>query len=150
VTAVNDEPHHIVSAARALLERHGYAVLQPNEKSPVEIVRQSAEPLNAAAPAVEWIDLFRAMLVRGLRTGNASLGGLARQLLVSPRTLQRQLAAHGTSLRAEINLARRQLATRLLQAGASNSMITLRLGYSDTRALRRALRRWRVPDGSPN
>jgi AraC-like DNA-binding protein len=150
VTAVNDDPQHIVSAARALLERYGFAVVQPNEKSHAEIVRESSEPLNAATPVVEWIDLFRATLVRSLQTGNASLGGLARQLLVSPRTLQRLLAAEGTSLRWEINLARRELATKLLQAGASNSVITLRLGYSDARALRRALRRWRAADDSAN
>jgi len=150
VTFVHDDPQHIVGVARAPLERYGFAVLQPNEQSRAEIGRQSSQALRAATLAVEWIDLFRATLVRSLQTGNASLGGLATQLLVSPRTLQRQLAAHHTSLRSEINLARRELATKLLQAGASNSVITLRLGYSDARALRRALRRWRAADDSAN
>jgi AraC-like DNA-binding protein len=94
--------------------------------------------------AVDWISLFRATLVRSLHTGDATLGELAKRHAMSPRTLQRRLAAHDTSLRAEVNRARRDLAASLSESGATNSLIALRLGYSDTRALRRALRRWRT------
>lgn len=133
-------PEHVVSAARALLETHGF-VVTPTDAAFLPHVAEQATP-SAAAP-VGWLELFRATLVRGLQTGGGSLGEIARQLTVSSRTLQRQLAAHGTTFRSETNEARRELAGRLSRVGASNAQIALRLGYSDTRALRRAARRWR-------
>jgi AraC-like DNA-binding protein len=135
---------HVVSAARALLEKHGFAVRRSGAEHTPASGGRAGSPAELDAAAVEWIGLFRATLLRSLQTGEATLGELAKRHAVSPRTLQRQLAAHGTSLRAEVNRARRELAASLSEAGASNSMIALRLGYSDTRALRRALRRWRT------
>jgi AraC-like DNA-binding protein len=135
---------HIVSAARALLEQHGFAVVHSDAEAAPAARAQTDAATDAGAVAADWITLFRATLLASLQTGDATLSELAHRLAVSPRTLQRQLAAHGTSLRAEINTARRDLANRLSQNGATNSLIALRLGYSDTRALRRAVRRWRT------
>lgn len=61
---------------------------------------------------------------------------------MSRRTVQRRLAEERTSWRAELDAARRAEAARLKREGASNKVIAARLGYSDTRALRRAVRRW--------
>jgi AraC-like DNA-binding protein len=141
---LDDDTEHIVSAARALLEQHGFAV----RRSDAERARaHAAAASDAAASEVEWISLFRATLLGTLDTGHATLGELARRHAVSPRTLQRQLAAHDTTLRAELNRARRELAMSLSENGAKHSLIALRLGYSDTRALRRALRRWKATTG---
>jgi AraC-like DNA-binding protein len=137
---VTARPEYVVRAARVLLETHGF-VVTPTDTAFLPHVVEEAPP-SAAAP-VGWLELFRATLTQGLQTGGGSLGEVARQLTVSSRTLQRQLAAHGTTFRAETNDARRELAGWLTRVGASNAQIALRLGYSDTRALRRAAQRWR-------
>jgi AraC-like DNA-binding protein len=139
---VYHEPEHIVSAARALLEQHGFAVVRTDAGRAPDLGPEAELAAQADASSVDWLNLFRATLRRSLQTRGATLPELARRLAVSPRTLQRQLAAHDTCLRTEINRTRRELAAALSQDGASNSLIALRLGYSDTRALRRALRRW--------
>jgi len=70
------------------------------------------------------------------------LSAAARRLAVSPRTLQRLLEREGTNWRAEVDAARREQAARLLAEGVSKTGTAARLGYSDARALRRAVRRW--------
>ena len=70
------------------------------------------------------------------------LGAAARRLAVSPRTLQRLLEREGTSWRAEVDAARHAQAVKLLAGGVSQAGAAARLGYSDARALRRAIRRW--------
>jgi len=103
----------ILSAARALLEQHGFAVVRSEtERGPRFATQLDPTPDPGGSPP-DWINLFRATLLTSLESGDATLGELARRLAVSPRTLQRQLATHDTSLRAEINRARRDLATSL-------------------------------------
>src|SRR6185437_7720940 len=68
---------------------------------------------------------------------------VSRRLAISTRSLQRKLAEHGTSWRAELEAARRFRAQRAFQNGAPNaSYLAYELGYADPRSLRRALRRW--------
>lgn len=52
------------------------------------------------------------------------------------------LDQEGTSWRSEVDAMRREQAARLRQAGATSAQAATRLGYSDTRSLRRAARRW--------
>lgn len=59
-------------------------------------------------------DRARAVLQRSLDTGTSSLAGVAALLSVSPRTLQRELAALGTSFSAIRDEVRRETAARLL------------------------------------
>lgn len=61
---------------------------------------------------------------------------------MSVRTLQRRLAEEGTSWRAEIDAARNKRAAQLLQQGTTADLTAAQVGYSGSRALRRALRRW--------
>jgi len=89
-----------------------------------------------------WIGRFRQILAECVNDQDLLLASAARRLMVSPRTLQRMLEQEGTSWRAEVDAARRQQATALLAGGISKTKAASRLGYSDARALRRALRRW--------
>ncbi len=89
-----------------------------------------------------WIDAFRGVLAECLEDGSLLLPSAARRLTVSTRTLQRLLQQEGTSWRAEVDTARRARADRLLGGGMSKAQAASRLGYSDARALRRAVRRW--------
>jgi AraC-like DNA-binding protein len=90
-----------------------------------------------------WQHLFRQQLSEVIEQGTPSLEAMARQMTVSPRTLQRRLAEHGTTWRAELDNARQQ---RAQNAGASSmTRLAHHLGYSGPRSVRRALHRWDRP-----
>lgn len=103
------------------------------------ILRRYAETL-PPPPQVTWYVQFQQRLDEVIVAGEPSLQVVARQMFVSTRTLQRQLAEHGTTWRAELDAARLRLAR---QASARNmTSLAHRLGYSGERSLRRAMRRW--------
>jgi AraC-like DNA-binding protein len=92
-----------------------------------------------------WQERFRWLLTQLLEEGTPSLDTMARRLSVSGRTLQRQLAGHGTTWRAELDVARQRLASSSPQANQAD--VARQLGYAHARSVRRAQRRWR--DASP-
>ena len=97
----------------------------------------------AAPPPVTWHRHFQRLLARSIEAGGPSLESVAKQMAVSPRTLQRQLAEHDTTWRAELNAARQRRAVKARQSGpVSTAALARQLAYSDPRSLRRALRRW--------
>lgn len=107
------------------------------------ILRSQADAELTGLQAVPpWIEGFRAVLAGLLDDQDILLSAAARRLAVSPRTLQRLLEREGTNWRAEVDAARREQAARLLAEGVSKTGTAARLGYSDARALRRAIRRW--------
>jgi len=106
------------------------------------ILNRYAASLTPASP-VSWARHFRQVLAEAIVAGSPSLKSVARRMAVSPRTLQRQLAEHGTTWRAELNSARQRQAERARQSGpVTAAVLAHRLGYSDSRSMRRALRRW--------
>lgn len=89
-----------------------------------------------------FVDDVRQRLASRL-TSDASLARIARDLRVSARTLQRQLAALGVSfqeLLEEVRLTRAR--QYLLESDDSIEQIASRLGYGDSSNFRRAFRRW--------
>lgn len=71
------------------------------------------------------------------------LGTLARQLNLSPRSLNRRLAAEGTGYRALLDEVRQTLARELLwHSDLAVEGIADRLGYRDPSNFNRAFRRW--------
>ena len=72
-----------------------------------------------------------------------SLAVLAKRLHVSPRTLQRRLAAEGTSHFELIDALRASTAGSLESKGLNEKEIAHAVGFSDERALSRARRRWK-------
>lgn len=82
----------------------------------------------------------RQMLAR--RRGFPSLTELADVRGVSPRTLKRQLAAHGTSFQVLLDELRRDRALRLLEDELPIERIAEQLGYADPSNFNRAFRRW--------
>jgi AraC-like DNA-binding protein len=113
-----------------------------------QIPRQRADALLGELPgAMRWIDRFRQVLTDCLEQQNGLLGTAAERLALSARTLQRRLEREGTSWRAEVDAARRNNAWRMLSRGVPKKMAALRLGYSDDRVLRRAMRRRSVTGG---
>jgi AraC-like DNA-binding protein len=108
------------------------------------ILGDYADHLMATArPVWGWLDTFRAALASCLADGGPELTRVAQQLAMGPRTLQRRLRDEGTSWRVELERARQERTHRLLrETPLSVESIAARVGYSDVRALRRAVRRW--------
>jgi len=81
--------------------------------------------------------------MRTRRAGFPTLTELARERHVSPRTLKRQLSAHGTSFQQILDELRRDCAVDLLESRAMTiEHIAERLGYSDASNFNRAFQRW--------
>lgn len=92
--------------------------------------------------ASDLVACTEALIGLELLDGRPDLDRLARHLKMSRRTLQRQLAARGTSfesLRAGLTFAR---AGDRLRSGARVTEVALELGYSDPAHFSRAFRRW--------
>jgi AraC-like DNA-binding protein len=73
----------------------------------------------------------------------ATLDAVADALGMSTRTLHRRLAEAGTSFRRELDAVRADRARDLVGTVPIDRAAEV-LGYSDARALRRAVRRWRA------
>ena len=81
--------------------------------------------------------------LRGMLRGRVpAVGRVAKELAMSPRSLQRALEAEGTSYRALVDHVRRDLAGELQARGVPLAEAADRLGYADTDSLRRARGRW--------
>lgn len=90
-----------------------------------------------------WPRRVAAALERAFDEGDVSLERVARELALSPRTLQRRLAEAGTTWRRELDRARDARLGRVVATGPVNrSRQAELLGYSDAASMRRAARRW--------
>jgi AraC-like DNA-binding protein len=87
-------------------------------------------------------DVVRAAIAKSLRQRDASLSCTACRLKVSRRSLQRHLAAMGTSYSHLVAEVRLNLACRLLvQSGERIAKIASRLGYAGPSSFSRAFAR---------
>jgi AraC-like DNA-binding protein len=113
------------SALRQMLESHAASIGKPTASENGSIVAT-----------------LRAALAS--RVGSSpTIEALARQLAVSPRTLQRRLAAEGVSFQQVVDDVRREAAERLLaNASLAVGEIGYLLGFSEPSAFHRAFRRW--------
>jgi AraC-like DNA-binding protein len=92
-------------------------------------------------PAFSVTDRLRALLTEQLPTGDFSLKSLARQLAISPRTLQRKLAAEGENFNQVLETMRMELADHYLRRTETSIMnIALMLGYSQASSFSHSFR----------
>jgi AraC-like DNA-binding protein len=78
-----------------------------------------------------------------LAQGEASASSIAARMRLSPRTLQRRLAAEGTGFKDLLEAVRRDLAREWVrEARFPLTEIAFRLGYGDAASFSRAFRRW--------
>ena len=98
--------------------------------------------VSAATGELSWQDAVAVILADRLDRPSTSLESVAQELTVSPRTLQGRLADEVTHWRALIDATRRERASELLRQGVPVQAAAPRVGYSGSRALRRALARW--------
>lgn len=92
-------------------------------------------------------ETLRLVIAEAIEQGTPSLCGVAARLAISSRTLQRRLAEHGTGWRQELDAARRTVASSADDQSVKMASLARRLGYSDPRSARRALRRWAQAGG---
>ena len=90
---------------------------------------------SAAAVVVETIE-------SQLGFAAADLDAVAARLGQTPRTVQRRLAAEGTTFREVLDAARRRRAEAMLAEGTPVATVADALGFSGVRSFRRAHRRW--------
>lgn len=85
----------------------------------------------------------RAALLELLPVGRTTVAEVASELAVSPRTLHRELAAHGATFQHILNTTREQLARHYLKNPAlSAAQIAFLLGYAEPSSFYRAFRTW--------
>jgi AraC-like DNA-binding protein len=85
----------------------------------------------------------RACVIRNLANDRVRLAGIAAELGLSPRTLQRKLAEAGASFQQVLDGARYALAQDYLRkAGLSLADIAFLLGYQEQSAFTHAFREW--------
>jgi AraC-like DNA-binding protein len=96
--------------------------------------------LHAAASTAERV---HAALLETLPAGDHTMTTVAHHLATSPRTLQRQLQAEGTSFQAVLTSTREYLARHYLTHSAMTTAdIAYLLAYDDTNSFYRAFRTW--------
>jgi AraC-like DNA-binding protein len=116
------------------------------------ILRRYAEmTASRVRPLPNWRDNFDDALAVALTEATPSLRHVAYRLSISPRTVQRRLAEYGTSWQDELDTARQARAERLLAENRLPlSTVAARLGYTDVRSLRRAVKRWDSTNSLPS
>lgn len=128
-----------------LVSREHWDLPNPRNDSALStVLERHARDLVARLPArCAPLDRIHAALLESLRAGDTSIERTAARLHVSPRSLQRQLAAAGSSYKAALDRMRREMARTLLSVSERSLLeITYLLGYSDPSAFNRAFRRW--------
>lgn len=129
--------------ARIVLERE--VVMRPLALADGNALRMAEsrcaallERITRGARLSEWV----AMMLREAADGQPSLEEVAQILNLSPRTLERRLAAEGARFRDLGRQARHARACALLDAGRlSATQIAYQLGYTDLANFTRAFRR---------
>lgn len=71
------------------------------------------------------------------------IGSVARDLVMSERTLRRRLTEEGVSFRGLVDEVREALAEELLGAGLGVEQVARRLGYAETASFTHAFTRWK-------
>lgn len=97
---------------------------------------------SARGNPVSVANKLRRLLRDESRWNDYSLPEAARRLAMSGRTLERSLAAEGTSYREIREEVRFELASTLLRRGATVEEISDQLGFLDVTSFHRAFRRW--------
>jgi AraC-like DNA-binding protein len=116
---------------------------KPNTRLVHVLEQHARELLQKLSIEGSFRDRVRERMCIELPRGSASLESLAAALGMSARTLQRRLRSEGTSHAALLEELRRKLAEEYLQrSGLGTEDVAVMLGFSDSRAFRRAFKSW--------
>lgn len=133
-------------APRDRLVLHAHDLDRPFPSGHAELLGMLTPPLLAAVSDVDarasFGDRVAALMKKTMASGRPEAARIARDLGMSVRTLQRRIAAEGTSYRALLATARHELARELLSdAQLSIDDIACLLGYHEIGSFYRAFKR---------
>lgn len=107
------------------------------------LVRLAEEQLTKLAPPTTLVEQVEQLIAQALRGGDPSLPVVARQLGLSPRTLQRKLREANTSHQSILDDLRSTFARQYLRNPEfAVCEVAYLLGFSDASVFNRAFRRW--------
>ncbi len=107
------------------------------------LVRYMTEVVGRLPRTDGFVEHVRAVVASKMHKGHPTLGTTARELHMSPRTLQRRLGEHGTRYAEVVEAHRREVAERLVAEGrVSITEIAFLLGFADVGGFRRLYKRW--------
>jgi len=108
------------------------------------VLQSQADAVTASLAAGRGITFeVRRLMATRIAGGETRIGALARQLATTPRTLQRRLAAEGSSYQGLLDQTRREAAeSYLTDSTLSAAEVAYLLGYSEPAAFHRAFKRW--------
>ena len=132
--------HNALVVDRELSEREVPAA----DRRLYEVVRREIERLLDELPVDDpFLATVRRAIAESLRQGDPQVGGVARRLTVSVRTLQRQLRNSGIDFKRLVDDTRHRLALRYIRHRRHTlTDVAYLLGYSEMSAFDRAFRRW--------
>jgi AraC-like DNA-binding protein len=117
--------------------------LRTADPSLLAILGRHAEELAARDRSVPPVlAQVERILRKALRTDDAQVDRVARELGLTARSLQRRLKDEGTSFQEVRDKVRRELASRYLEDELSMAEISFLLGFSEPSAFFRAFKRW--------
>jgi AraC-like DNA-binding protein len=109
----------------------------------LEVVLPSLDAGIAALAQQSFAAQVDAVLSRGMQGQRPSVEALARELAISPRTLQRRLAHDGTSYQERLDRVRQRVARRLLSStNLGVGEIAWFLGFEEVNSFSRAFHQW--------
>lgn len=116
--------------------------LQTNDERFQRLIRRHFED-SAQLGLPELPSFVQKLLRNQLPAGNVTVEQIAKQMRLSPRTLQRYLQTQGTSFQTLLDNTRRSMAIRYLcDAPISLTQLAGLLGYTSLGAFSRAFSRW--------
>lgn len=120
------------------------APIQSSDKRLFDVIERHLRLLQEQSPLEGALaQRVGGAIMQRLSTGPPSQEAVADALGMSPRDLHRELAANSLRFNELLDVARKELATRLLVTTTrSLAEITYLLGYSEETAFIRAFRRW--------
>lgn len=100
--------------------------------------------LEAKLPSRSFVDEVKAVIARRMSGERPSVEKVARDMTLSPRTLQRRLGESGSSYQAVLDEVRRDTALRLLRTPELDvTEIAFLLGFEEYNSFTRAFRVWK-------
>jgi AraC-like DNA-binding protein len=113
-----------------------------------EVNEQLMSKYLASLDSGHLVKRVKRTIVQHLPSGAANLENVARQLYLSPRTLQRHLRREGTTFAAVLDETRQELARQYLkERGVDLTDVAFLLGFSQRSSFSRSFKRW--TGGSP-
>jgi AraC-like DNA-binding protein len=134
------EPQQQIILPRAMLELR----LREADAALAAVLDRCVAHALARLPPLSGVTLCRELIAAQIHIGvQPRVGYIARELALSPRSLQRVLAESGLTFREVVDEVRKQLAIAwACHSGEHAAQIGYRLGYADSSAFHHAFRRW--------